>query len=128
MLSDMFGGGSLTALPVAETIDGDISAYIVTNLISITDGQLFLDKYLLESGVRPAIHTTLSVSRIGASAQVLFFRKIIASMKILLSDYRKLSNFGRFGASLDETTMRSLRRGRVIFELLNQNKHQPFML
>jgi F-type H+-transporting ATPase subunit alpha len=128
MLSEDVGSGSLTALPIAETIEGDISAYIVTNLISITDGQIFLDKSLLESGIKPAVHTTLSVSRIGASAQVKNFKKIIGSIKLLLADYRRLANFERFGASLDEDLLRLVNRGKLVVNFLNQGQHQPLML
>lgn len=125
MLSRKSGGGSLTALPVVETIDGDLSAYIPTNLISITDGQIYLDKTLLEAGVQPPVHRTLSVSRVGAAAQGKIFKSMVVSLKLVLAQYGEVAGFEKFGASIDESTQMVITRGKVILELLKQDKHDP---
>ena len=122
------GGGSLTALPVVETINGDLSAYIPTNLISITDGQVYLDKSLLEAGVQPPIHRTLSVSRVGAAAQGKIYKSMVVSLKLVLAQYGEVAGFEKFGASVDESTQMVITRGKLILELLKQDKHDPWFL
>ena len=124
----MCGKGSSTALPIVETVDGDLSAYIPTNLISITDGQIYLDKTLLESGVQPPIHRTLSVSRVGAAAQGKAYKRIVVSLKLILAQYKEVEGFEKFGAAVDRNTKRLVIRGKVIVKLLMQGKHQPLLL
>ena len=119
------GGGSLTALPVIETQAGDVSAYIPTNVISITDGQIFLDTDLFNSGVRPAIDVGTSVSRVGGSAQVKSMKKLSGTMKLDLAQYRELEAFAKFGSDLDPSTQRQLKRGERTVELLKQDIYQP---
>ncbi|HET6528875.1 MAG TPA: F0F1 ATP synthase subunit alpha [Balneolaceae bacterium] len=119
------GGGSLTALPVIETQAGDVSAYIPTNVISITDGQIFLDTDLFNSGVRPAIDVGTSVSRVGGSAQVKSMKKLAGTMKLDLAQYRELEAFAKFGSDLDPATQRQLKRGERTVELLKQDIYQP---
>jgi F-type H+-transporting ATPase subunit alpha len=119
------GGGSLTALPVIETQAGDVSAYIPTNVISITDGQIFLDTDLFNSGVRPAIDVGTSVSRVGGSAQVKSMKKLSGTMKLDLAQYRELEAFAKFGSDLDPATQRQLKRGERTVELLKQDIYQP---
>jgi len=119
------GGGSLTALPIIETQAGDVSAYIPTNVISITDGQIFLDTDLFNSGVRPAIDVGTSVSRVGGSAQVKSMKKLAGTMKLDLAQYRELEAFAKFGSDLDASTQRQLKRGERTVELLKQDIHQP---
>jgi len=119
------GGGSLTALPVIETQAGDVSAYIPTNVISITDGQIFLDVDLFNSGVRPAIDVGTSVSRVGGSAQVKSMKKLAGTMKLDLAQYRELEAFAKFGSDLDPTTQRQLKRGERTVELLKQDIYSP---
>jgi F-type H+-transporting ATPase subunit alpha len=119
------GGGSLTALPIIETQAGDVSAYIPTNVISITDGQIFLDTDLFNSGVRPAIDVGTSVSRVGGSAQVKSMKKLAGTMKLDLAQYRELEAFAKFGSDLDPSTQRQLKRGERTVELLKQDVHQP---
>lgn len=119
------GGGSLTALPVIETQAGDVSAYIPTNVISITDGQIFLDVDLFNQGVRPAIDVGTSVSRVGGSAQVKSMKKLSGTMKLDLAQYRELEAFAKFGSDLDPSTQRQLKRGERTVELLKQDIHQP---
>lgn len=121
----MKGGGSLTALPVIETQAGDVSAYIPTNVISITDGQIFLDTDLFNSGVRPAIDVGTSVSRVGGSAQVKSMKKLAGTMKLDLAQYRELEAFAKFGSDLDPSTQRQLKRGERTVELLKQDIYQP---
>lgn len=128
MLSRNCGGGSLTALPVVETINGDLAAYIPTNLISITDGQIYLDKTLLEAGVQPPVHRTLSVSRVGAAAQGKIFKSMVVSLKLVLAQYGEVAGFEKFGASIDESTQMLITRGKMILELLKQDKHDPWFL
>lgn len=119
------GGGSLTALPIIETQAGDVSAYIPTNVISITDGQIFLDTDLFNSGVRPAIDVGTSVSRVGGSAQVKSMKKLAGTMKLDLAQYRELEAFAKFGSDLDPATQRQLKRGERTVELLKQDIYQP---
>ncbi len=119
------GGGSLTALPIIETQAGDVSAYIPTNVISITDGQIFLDTDLFNSGTRPAIDVGISVSRVGGSAQVKSMRKLSGTLKLDLAQYRELEAFAKFGSDLDPTTQAQLRRGERTAELLKQDVYQP---
>ncbi|HWC85082.1 MAG TPA: F0F1 ATP synthase subunit alpha [Solirubrobacteraceae bacterium] len=124
-LNDDLGGGSLTALPVIETQAGDVSAYIPTNVISITDGQIFLEPKLFYSGVRPAINVGISVSRVGGSAQIAPMRKVAGRLKLDLSQYRELEAFSQFGSELDAETQRTLARGERLVRALNQPERQP---
>jgi F-type H+-transporting ATPase subunit alpha len=125
-LSDELGGGSLTALPVIETQAGDVSAYIPTNVISITDGQIFLESDLFYSGVRPAINVGISVSRVGGNAQVRAMRKVAGRLKLDLAQYRELEAFAQFGSELDPATQRTLARGERMVATLNQPQYQPW--
>lgn len=118
-------GGSLTALPIIETQAGDVSAYIPTNVISITDGQIFLEAELFYKGIRPAINVGLSVSRVGSSAQIPLMKKIAGTLKLELAQYREVEAFTQFGSDLDATTLRSLNRGVRLIELLKQPQYQP---
>ncbi len=124
-LNDDLGGGSLTALPIIETQAGDVSAYIPTNVISITDGQIFLEPSLFNSGVRPAINVGISVSRVGGSAQITPMRKVAGKLKLELSQYRDLEAFSQFGSDLDADTQRTLARGERLVKTLNQGERQP---
>ncbi|MFN2382704.1 MAG: F0F1 ATP synthase subunit alpha [Gemmatimonadota bacterium] len=124
-LSDELGGGSLTALPLIETQAGDVSAYIPTNVISITDGQIYLEPDLFYSGVRPAINVGLSVSRVGGNAQIKAMKKIAGSLRLDLAQYRELEAFAQFGSELDKATMSQLERGRRTVELLKQPQYRP---
>jgi F-type H+/Na+-transporting ATPase subunit alpha len=124
-LSDELGGGSLTALPIIETQAGDVSAYIPTNVISITDGQIFLEPKLFYSGVRPAINVGISVSRVGGNAQIGPMRKVAGRLKLDLSQYRDLEAFSQFGSDLDADTRKALARGERLVETLNQNERHP---
>lgn len=124
-LSDEMGGGSLTALPVIETQEGDVSAYIPTNVISITDGQIFLESDLFFSGVRPAVNVGLSVSRVGGSAQVKAMKKVAGTLRLDLAQYRELAAFAQFGSDLDEATQKQLSRGARLVELLKQSQYAP---
>lgn len=124
-LNDELGGGSMTALPIIETQAGDVSAYIPTNVISITDGQIFLEPNLFYSGVRPAINVGISVSRVGGSAQIQPMRKVAGKLKIELSQYRDLEAFAQFGSDLDPDTQRTLARGERLVKTLNQNERSP---
>jgi F-type H+-transporting ATPase subunit alpha len=119
------GGGSLTALPVIETQAGDVSAYIPTNVISITDGQIYLDTDLFNSGIRPAIDVGISVSRVGGSAQVKAMKKVAGTLRIDLAQYRELEAFAKFGSDLDPSTQRQLRRGERLVEILKQDQYSP---
>jgi F-type H+-transporting ATPase subunit alpha len=125
-LSEELGGGSLTALPVIETQAGDISAYIPTNVISITDGQIFLESDLFFSGVRPAVNVGISVSRVGASAQTKAMKKVAGRLRLELSQYRELEAFAQFGSELDPATQRTLARGERMVATLNQPQYQPW--
>ncbi|MFA6942976.1 MAG: F0F1 ATP synthase subunit alpha [Bacilli bacterium] len=127
-LSDENGGGSITALPIIETQAGDRSAYIPTNVISITDGQIFLMSSLFASGQRPAIDSGQSVSRVGGSAQIKAMRQVAGSLKIELANYRELQSFSQFGSDLDASTKRVLRHGEVLMEVLRQPQYTPFKL
>ena len=118
-------GGSLTALPIIETQAGDVSAYIPTNVISITDGQIFLESELFYKGIRPAINVGLSVSRVGSSAQIPLMKKIAGTLKLELAQYREVEAFTQFGSDLDPTTLRSLNRGIRLIELLKQSQYTP---
>ncbi|HWC16884.1 MAG TPA: F0F1 ATP synthase subunit alpha, partial [Terriglobales bacterium] len=124
-LSDKLGGGSLTALPIIETQAGDVSAYIPTNVISITDGQIFLETDLFNSGVRPAVNVGISVSRVGGSAQIKAMRQVAGSMKLELAQYRELAAFSQFGSDLDKATQQQLNRGQRLTELLKQPQFSP---
>jgi F-type H+/Na+-transporting ATPase subunit alpha len=124
-LNDDLGGGSLTALPVIETQAGDVSAYIPTNVISITDGQIFLEPKLFYSGVRPAINVGISVSRVGGNAQINPMRKVAGRLKLELSQYRELEAFSQFGSELDAETQRTLSRGERLVKTLNQRERHP---
>jgi len=124
-LNDDLGGGSLTALPVIETQAGDVSAYIPTNVISITDGQIFLEPKLFNSGVRPAINVGISVSRVGGNAQIPPMKKVAGRIKLELSQYRDLEAFSQFGSDLDADTQRTLARGERLVKTLNQNEREP---
>jgi F-type H+-transporting ATPase subunit alpha len=124
-LSDDLGAGSMTALPIIETQAGDVSAYIPTNVISITDGQIFLEPKLFNSGVRPAINVGISVSRVGGNAQITPLRKVAGRLKIELSQYRDLEAFAQFGSDLDPDTQRTLARGARLVKTLNQNERSP---
>jgi F-type H+-transporting ATPase subunit alpha len=125
-LSDENGGGSLTALPVIETQAGDVSAYIPTNVISITDGQIFLESGLFYSGIRPAINVGISVSRVGGNAQVKAMRKVASRLRLDLAQYRELEAFSQFGSELDPQTQRTLARGERMVQTLNQPQYQPW--
>src|SRR5687768_16410990 len=124
-LSDELGGGSLTALPIVETQAGDISGYIPTNVISITDGQIFLESDLFYSGIRPAINVGTSVSRVGGSAQTKAMRKVAGKLRLDLSQYRELEAFAQFGSELDPETQATLGRGERMVEALNQKEREP---
>jgi len=124
-LSDEKGGGSLTALPVIETQAGDISTYIPTNVISITDGQIFLESELFFAGVRPAINVGISVSRVGGKAQTRMMRQVAGSLKLDLAQFRELEAFTQFGSDLDEATLKQLNRGQKMVELLKQGQYVP---
>ena len=124
-MSDKKGGGSLTALPIIETQAGDVSAYIPTNVISITDGQIFLETDLFNSGVRPAVNVGISVSRVGGSAQIKAMRQVAGSMKLELAQYRELAAFAQFGSDLDKATQNQLNRGQRLVELLKQKQFSP---
>ena len=124
-LSDELGGGSMTALPVIETQAGDVAAYIPTNVISITDGQIYLQPELFYSGIRPAVDPGISVSRVGGSAQIKSMKKIAGTLKLAYSQYRELAAFAQFGSDLDEDTKRRLAQGQRIVEVLKQGEHKP---
>ena len=124
-LNDAAGGGSMTALPIIETQAGDISAYIPTNVISITDGQIFLEADLFNSGMRPAINVGLSVSRVGGSAQLPAMKQVAGRLRMDLAQYRELAAFSQFGSELDKATLATLRRGERITELLKQKQYEP---
>lgn len=127
-MSDAAGKGSLTALPVVETQAGDVSAYIPTNVISITDGQIFLETELFYKGIRPAINAGLSVSRVGSAAQLKTMKKVSGSLKLELAQYREIASFASFGSDLDEATQRLLNRGSHLTELLKQQQYTPYSI
>ena len=124
-LSDECGGGSLTALPIIETQAGDVSAYIPTNVISITDGQIFLETELFHAGVRPAVNPGISVSRVGGNAQIKAMKKVSGTLKLLYSQYRELQGFAQFGSDLDADTLARLEQGKRIVEVLKQDRNSP---
>lgn len=124
-LSDERGGGSLTALPIIETQAGDVSAYIPTNVISITDGQIFLETELFHSGVMPAVNPGISVSRVGGNAQIKAMKKVAGTLKLIYSQYRELQSFAQFGSDLDADTKARLAQGERIVEVLKQNRSAP---
>jgi F-type H+-transporting ATPase subunit alpha len=124
-LSDELGGGSLTALPIIETQAGDVSAYIPTNVISITDGQIFLETDLFYSNIRPAVNAGISVSRVGGNAQVKAMKQVAGRLRLDLAQYRELEAFAQFGSELDPATQRQLSRGARIVEILKQPQYQP---
>merc|ERR1712139_737486 len=124
-MNDTLGGGSLTALPVIETQAGDVSAYIPTNVISITDGQIFLESELFYQGQRPAISVGLSVSRVGSAAQVKAMKQVSGTMKLDLAQYREVAAFAKFGSDLDPATQQQLNRGVRLYELLKQTQYAP---
>ena len=124
-MSDAMGGGSLTALPIIETQAGDVSAYIPTNVISITDGQIFLESDLFYSGVRPAINVGISVSRVGGNAQIKAMKQVAGTLRLELAQYREMAAFAQFGSDLDTATQRQLNRGARLVELLKQGQYQP---
>jgi F-type H+-transporting ATPase subunit alpha len=127
-LSDKMGGGSLTALPIIETQAGDVSAYIPTNVISITDGQMFLESDLFYSGVRPAINVGISVSRVGGSAQIKAMKQVAGTLRLDLAQYRELAAFAQFGSDLDKATLAQLNRGQRMVELLKQDQYVPMLV
>ena len=124
-LSDSLGGGSLTALPIIETQEGDVSAYIPTNVISITDGQIYLENNLFNSGIRPAIDVGLSVSRVGGNAQIKAMKKVAGTLRLDLAQFRDLEAFAKFGSDLDKATLAQLTRGERMVEILKQNQYVP---
>jgi F-type H+-transporting ATPase subunit alpha len=124
-LSNETGGGSLTALPVIETQAGDVSAYIPTNVISITDGQIFLETDLFFSNVRPAINPGISVSRVGGNAQIKAMKQVAGRLRLDLAQYRELEAFSQFGSELDQATQKQLARGERVVEVLKQPQYQP---
>src|SRR5436309_753478 len=125
-MSDARGGGSPTALPIIETQAGDVSAYTPTNVISITDGQIFLEADLFYSGVRPAINVGISVSRVGGNAQVKAMRQVAGRLKLELAQFRELEAFAQFGSELDQATQQTLARGERMVATLNQPQYQPW--
>jgi len=124
-VSDKLGGGSLTALPIIETQAGDVSAYIPTNVISITDGQIFLESDLFNSGIRPAVNVGISVSRVGGNAQIKAMRQVAGSLRLDLAQFRELAAFAQFGSDLDKVTQAQLSRGQRLTEILKQDQYTP---
>jgi F-type H+-transporting ATPase subunit alpha len=124
-MNDENGGGSLTALPIIETQANDVSAYIPTNVISITDGQIFLETDLFYQGIRPAVNVGISVSRVGSAAQIKAMKQVAGSIKLELAQYREMAAFAQFGSDLDAATQRLLNRGARLTELLKQPQYQP---
>jgi F-type H+-transporting ATPase subunit alpha len=124
-LNDSLGGGSLTALPIIETLEGDVSAYVPTNVISITDGQIFLEADLFNSGIRPAVNVGLSVSRVGGAAQVKSMKKIAGTLRLDLAQYREKQAFAQFGSDLDAATRAQLAKGARLVEILKQGQNVP---
>jgi F-type H+-transporting ATPase subunit alpha len=125
-LNDSLGGGSLTALPIIETQAGDVSAYVPTNVISITDGQIYLETDLFNAGQRPAVNVGLSVSRVGGAAQIKAMKEGAGSLRLNLAQYRELAAFSQFASDLDESTQRQLNRGAKLTEMLKQGQYRPF--
>jgi F-type H+-transporting ATPase subunit alpha len=124
-LNDEKGGGSLTALPIIETQAGDVSGYIPTNVISITDGQIYLEQELFNAGIRPAINVGISVSRVGGSAQIKAMKQVAGKLRLDLAQYRELATFAQFGTELDRASQAQLERGRRLTEVLKQDQYQP---
>ncbi|CRK21351.1 hypothetical protein BN1708_017865, partial [Verticillium longisporum] len=124
-MNKKLGGGSMTALPIIETQGGDVSAYIPTNVISITDGQIFLESELFYKGIRPAINVGLSVSRVGSAAQLKAMKQVAGSLKLFLAQYREVAAFARFGSDSDAATKQTLARGERLTELLKQKQYSP---
>ena len=124
-LSEDLGGGSLTALPIIETQEGDVAAYIPTNVISITDGQIFLESDLFNSGIRPAVDVGISVSRVGGDAQIKAMKSIAGTLRLDLAQFRELEAFAKFGSDLDKSTLQQLNRGKIMVEILKQNQYVP---
>jgi proton translocating ATP synthase F1 alpha subunit len=124
-LNELFGGGSITALPVIETLFGDVTAYIPTNVISITDGQIFLDRNLFTEGNLPAVNIGLSVSRVGSAAQLLSMKKVAGSLKLELAQYREVKDFMKFGSDLNDETLKLIKKGKLLTELLKQKRFSP---
>ncbi|OPX47508.1 F0F1 ATP synthase subunit alpha [Clostridium thermobutyricum] len=124
-LSEKLGGGSLTALPIVETLAGDVSAYVPTNIISITDGQIFLDSDLFYSGQRPAVNAGISVSRVGGNAQIKAMKQVAGTLRLELAQYRELASFAQFGSDLDKDTRRRLEKGKRLVEILKQDQYEP---
>ncbi|EKD51458.1 MAG: hypothetical protein ACD_62C00248G0005, partial [uncultured bacterium] len=124
-LNDEHGGGSLTALPIIETQAGDVSAYIPTNVISITDGQIYLETDLFYTGVRPAVNVGLSVSRVGGNAQIKAMKQVAGTLRLELAQFRELAAFAQFGSDLDKTTQKQLARGKRLIETLKQGQYVP---
>jgi F-type H+-transporting ATPase subunit alpha len=127
-LNEEKGGGSLTALPVVETQEGDVSAYIPTNVISITDGQIFLESSLFHQGVKPAINVGLSVSRVGSSAQTKAMKKVAGTLKLDLAQYREVLSFSQFASDLDPATQALLNRGARLTEMMKQKQYMPLTM
>jgi len=127
-LSEDLGGGSLTALPVIETQEGDVAAYIPTNVISITDGQIFLESDLFNAGIRPAVDVGVSVSRVGGSAQIKAMKSIAGTLRLDLAQFRELEAFAKFGSDLDKSTLQQLNRGKIMVEILKQNQYVPMSI
>jgi F-type H+-transporting ATPase subunit alpha len=127
-LSDDLGAGSLTALPIIETQLGDVTAYIPTNVISITDGQIFLQNDLFYAGIRPAINVGISVSRVGSNAQTKMMKQVAGKLRLDLAQYRELADFARFGSDLDKSTVAQLTRGEKMTEILKQNEYVPMLV
>ena len=123
--SEEHGGGSLTALPIIETQAGDVTTYIPTNVISITDGQIYLETDLFYKGVRPAINVGLSVSRVGGNAQIKAMKQVAGTLRLDLAQYREMESFTQFGTELDKATIKQLERGKRLVELLKQHEHTP---
>jgi F-type H+-transporting ATPase subunit alpha len=124
-LNAEYGGGSITALPIIETQAGDVSAYIPTNVISITDGQIYLESDLFYEGTRPAINAGLSVSRVGSSAQIKAMKKVAGKMRLEAAQFRELAAFTQFGSDLDDETKKKLERGKRLMEILKQGQYEP---
>jgi F-type H+-transporting ATPase subunit alpha len=127
-LSDQLGAGSMTALPIIETLEGDVSAYIPTNVISITDGQIYLEADLFNSGIRPAVNVGLSVSRVGGAAQVKAMKKVAGTLRLDLAQYREKQAFAQFGSDLDAATRAQLARGERLVEILKQEQYSPLQV
>ena len=127
-LNDQYGGGSLTALPIIETQGNDVAAYVPTNVISITDGQIFLESELFYKGIRPAINVGLSVSRVGSAAQLKPMKQVAGTLKLELAQYREVASFAQFGSDLDAATQYLLKRGALLTEMLKQSQFSPLLI